>query len=159
MEVKSLSMSSYSAFLFTFDCSSSFSKSLSSSKRCIYDIFLISTYGILDQFLYNPCLFPHRTLFPIEPSPHIPIKALIPSTYINAHKGRIHLWSNTSVPPIISVSYLIFISRSVIRKLGFNKLNVCIGGRKEIVSKDFPTLVMNGKELVVLGSQDRKSVV
>ena len=152
MEAKILSMSSYLAFLFTFNCSSSVLKSLSSSKRCVYDIFMISTCSIFDQLLYNSSLFPMGSLFPIEPSPHILVKTLVPSPYINACKGSIYLWSNTSVPSIISVSYPIFISRLVIRNFGFNELNICIGGRKKITSKDFPTLVMNGKGLAVLSS-------
>ena len=126
MEAKSLSMLSYSAFLFIFNCSSSFLKSLSSLKRCIYDIFLISSCGIFDQFLYNFHLFPKRSLFSIELSSHVLVKALIPSPYINAHKGSVYLWSNTSVPPIISISNLVFISGLVIRKFRFYKLNVHI---------------------------------
>ena len=145
-------MSSYLVLLFTFNCSSSFSKSLSSLKRCIYDIFLISTYSIFDQLLYNSCLFPKGSLFPIKPSPHIPVKTLVPSPYVDARKGRIHLWSNTSIPPVISISNPIFVSGSVIREFGFNELNVCMGRRKEIASKNFPTLIMNGKGLAVFGS-------
>ena len=152
MDVNSLSMSSYSAFLFTFNCSSSFLKLLSSLKRCIYNIFLICTCSIFNQFLYYFCLFPEGSLFPIELSPHGLVKTLVPSPYIDSCKGGIHLWSNTSVPPIISVSNPVFISGSVVREFWFYKLNICIRGRKKIVPKYFPTLVVNGKGLAVLGS-------
>ena len=109
-------MSLYSLFLFTFDCSSSFSKSLSSSKRCIYDIFLISTCGIFDQFLHDSRLFPEKSLLSIKSSPHILVKALIPSPYINAPEGSELLWFYSSVPSSVSISNPIFISGSVIRK-------------------------------------------
>ena len=145
-------MSSYLVFFFTFNCSSSFSKLLSSYKRCINDIFLISTCSISDQFLYDSSLFPKGSLFPIKLSPHVLVKALILSPYIYFCKGSVYLWSNTSVPPIISVLNPVFISRLVIRKFRFYELNVCIGGRNEIVPENFPTLIMNGKGLAVLGS-------
>ena len=119
MGAKILSMSLYSVFFFTFNCSSSFSKSLSSSKRCIYDIFLISTCGVSDQLLYHSSLFPKGSLFPIKPSPHVLIKTLIPSPYIYSCKGSIYLWSNTSVPAIISISNPIFISGLVIGEFRF----------------------------------------
>ena len=112
---KSLSISSYLTFFFTFNNSSSFLKLLSPSKGRIDNILFISTCSIFDQFLYNPCLSPKRRFFPVKPGLYILVKTLIPSPYTHSHKSSIHLHISTWIPSTISLSHPVLINGSVVR--------------------------------------------